>query len=60
MTPRPVKGRPPLPHHPAPDDGTEVIHGVRAALAVLDARRDDIVRVMFAGSLRREVGDLAR
>lgn len=39
---------------------TEVVQGLRAGLAVFQKRREDIQRVAYSRSLRREVAELAR
>lgn len=39
---------------------TEIVYGLRAALAVCAARPGDVVRMAYAGELEREVGDAVR
>jgi TrmH RNA methyltransferase len=45
---------------PRPSEATELVHGLRAGLAVLARRRDDIQRVLYARTVRREVEELVR
>lgn len=54
--PRPVPRPPPQPAAPAAD----ATHGFRAGLAVVDARPNDVVRVVYARDLRQEVAELRR
>ncbi len=63
--------RPPRPPHaahappapraaPPPAEAHEKVFGLRAGLAVFEARRDDIVSVTFAPEARRELAELLR
>ncbi len=45
---------------PPPRDGFEVVHGLRAGLAVLARRPDDVARVAFSRMVRQEVAPLMR
>jgi TrmH RNA methyltransferase len=64
--PRPHRHEPRRRHEPrsSPDDSTrehaETIQGLRAGLALLARRRDDVLRVAYSRAVRAEVGDLAR
>ncbi|MGD0527542.1 MAG: RNA methyltransferase [Polyangiaceae bacterium] len=57
----PAHGRPR--HAPAPSapaDAAETVHGLRAGLAVLARRRDEVLRVAYAREVRAELGDVPR
>ncbi|MDP9037139.1 MAG: RNA methyltransferase [Myxococcota bacterium] len=41
-------------------ESSEVVHGLRAGLAVFVVRRDEILRVFHSTSVRNEVGELVR
>jgi TrmH RNA methyltransferase len=41
-------------------DRVETVHGLRAGLAVFARRREDVLRVAYARSLRQEVAELSR
>jgi TrmH RNA methyltransferase len=65
--PRPHPHRPASPHHgrprhapapAAPAEATETIHGLRAGLAVLARRRDEVLRVAYSREVRAELGDV--
>jgi TrmH RNA methyltransferase len=45
---------------PAPQEPTEIVYGLRAGLAVLERRPDDITRIGFASAVRKDVAELLR
>jgi len=48
------------PRPPSPREPEECVHGLRAGLALFARRRDDVIRVAYARSVRGEVTDLGR
>jgi TrmH RNA methyltransferase len=63
--PGPHRGPPPRPApHPPPREAPpaegEVTQGLRAGLAVFARRREEILRVVYAEAVRREIDDLVR
>src|SRR5262245_32796749 len=53
-------GRRAPPTAPAPVREGEIVFGLRAGLAVLATRRDEILRVAHAREVRGEIGELGR
>ncbi|HEY3821185.1 MAG TPA: RNA methyltransferase [Polyangiaceae bacterium] len=58
--PRPHPGRSPERPRDTPRESSETIHGLRAGLAVLKHRRDDVLRVAHSREVRHELGDVLR
>jgi TrmH RNA methyltransferase len=48
------------PPHSSRSEAVETVHGLRAALAVFARRRDDVLRVAYARSVRGDVGEFGR
>jgi RNA methyltransferase, TrmH family len=51
---------PPGPRRDPPPNDAELVHGLRAGLAVFACRRDEILRIAYAADVQREARDLIR